>query len=116
MSPDALARVLRAALAAAEVEVEKERTAAHVATADDGNRLLGHRDCGVSPTTWRPAIRSGALRAAKIGREYRATKHAVDLWLSSRAVAPTPPKSTPKIETDDPVDLALARARRRRSA
>jgi len=107
-----LARILRVVLLVVDAEIERERAAAPVLT-DDVDRLLGPADVGVTRTEWRAAIKRSELCAIEVGRRYLARRSDVERWLSSRAVVPAPPKSAPEVETDDPLDLALARAAQR---
>lgn len=61
--------------------VEKMSTTPDRSGVGSSDPLIGHRDAGVPPRTWRRAIKEGALSATKVGRELRARRSAVDAWL-----------------------------------
>lgn len=117
MSPGALVRILQAALAAAQMEAARSSEEQGATPTIDADRLVGPGDVGVSRTTWRTAIRRGQLEAIRVGRELRARKSAVDVWLAT--LETRPPKSARRAvseteDTADPMSKALARAAERR--
>lgn len=73
------------------------RLTAIQAPADD--RLIGPRDAGVPARTWRAAIRRGELLGVRVGRQYLASRAAVDLWLGQCVVAPA--RLTPTAASDN---------------
>lgn len=94
------------------------RAALGVTVAAPATELVGHREMGITATEWRRAIRSGALRGARVGRRYVARRDDVEAWLASRRVTPRPPESGERVVEQDDTDLhpalrdRLARSRR----
>ena len=76
--------------------------------ADANDPLVSARDAGVPVTSWRKAIKSGALVGVKVGRELRARRSHVDAWLASRTVEPAPMPDASSVAIN-PFDRALAR-------
>jgi excisionase family DNA binding protein len=109
MTASDLARVLRAAADEAE-RIASEQTDAPP-TADELVSLeAAHHSTGISVRTMRAAIRAGDLEAAKVGREYRITRAALDGWLDGRRVRPSP-RTEPTRELTA-AERAIERARR----
>lgn len=70
--------------------------------------LVGPRDLGVSSRTWRAAIKSGDLKAIKIGRELLASRENAQAWLAGLAVQQNPAPTPDVIPTEgDELDALL---------
>lgn len=54
--------------------------------------LVRAKDVGMSRREWRTAVRSGKLRASKIGREYKATRADYEAYLEAKRVEPSAPR------------------------
>jgi excisionase family DNA binding protein len=94
-TPDELADLIRAAVAAALGPRE-------------AGELVPLAAAGVPVRTLRKAIRAGELPASKAGRTYVIERSALRAWLDARRVKPNA-KAEP-VETE--ADRAIARARR----
>jgi len=76
--------------------------------ATDGERLVGPRDVGVSPRSWRRAVREGALPAFRVGRTLLARRADVDRWLGGLAAAATLPVEGDRCSISDRSDVGAA--------
>lgn len=68
--------------------------------------LVGPRDVGVGVRSWRAAVRSGALTAVQVGRQYLARREDVDAWLMSRRVQPKPSRQRARAISPEPTSVA----------
>lgn len=120
----ARARALRAQAEALIAEAVAEDAAAAAlestpATLDSANPATWptRKTCGLPPSTVDRLIRSGDLRAAKIGREHRLHPDDLRKVLAAAVVAPKNAETTAEEpEAVDPFERARQRARARRAA
>lgn len=105
LTPTLLARVLRAA--AKELDTIAAEQASEATRAVGADDLLGLGECGVSVRTLRAAVKSGALRASKVGREYRVRRGDLSDWIEARTVQPRAAQPIETTEADRAFDRAM---------
>ncbi len=108
LSPEELTRLIREA-----VRAELSNGISRFRSAES---WISIKATGLPPTTIRGLIKSGVLRAAKVGRELRINSADLESYMQNASVKKAKPEPAEVIEAGDAFEAARARARAERKA